>query len=420
MADQEDMTTDAGTEGAYTETVVEVVENRQRRVVFVTLISVLVLLLLLLVGSVIGMLYFTRGSGAPVEADLPEGITWVRSMYGWGETAETSLNKPTDVAVAPNGSIWTISSAQQIVGFNPDGSLKKLIQPVRGAGKGEVDTLEGIDVGPDGTIYVTDQGRKSVQRYNQDGEQLGEWGVNVPIEVAVSDDGELLAVTGLGSYGVLTDIQESTPTVVGTWGERGSGEDSFDLPHGIAFGDDASVFVSDTQNARVKALDRTGALLWVAGGDPVGISGSKETSETAIFQLPAGLTVDGRKRVVVVDPFGFNMTVLDSKTGKMIAQYGDYGSGDGLFAYPTGIDYDPDRDWFVVADTTNNRLQVLRIPGSGATPAAALRRNLNGPLWICCIPLFLLLVATVASILRRRARRAQEESREAHAGGTVA
>src|SRR5580698_9716947 len=33
--------------------------------------------------------------------------------------------------------------------------------------------------------------------------------------------------------------------------------------------------------------------------------------------------------------------------------------------YPTGIAYDKTRDWFAVADTSNNRVQIIRLPGTG-------------------------------------------------------
>ncbi|MDF1542328.1 MAG: NHL repeat-containing protein [Anaerosomatales bacterium] len=397
-------------EPVYTETIVEYVDNRQRKIVFGALIVVLGLLILLLAGSSYYVLYWTQGgSGAPAAGDLPEGLEWVRSIYGWGETADTSLSSPSDVAIAPDGSIWVISAAQMVVGFNPDGTLKQVIHPERGFERGQVDTLEGITVGPDGVIYVTDQGKGSIERFEQDGTWIGQWPANLPIEIT-SDGSDRLGVTGEGGFGVLRVLGD-TAEILGSWGRRGTGETEFDLPHGVAFGADGKVFVSDTHNARVKALDQNGEVLWITEGTPRRFSESMEATTTSVFQLPSGMTVDASGRVVVVDPFGFNITVLDSETGSTIGQYGDYGVTDGLFAYPTGIDYDEDRDWFAVADTANNRVQVVRIPGSGGSPLAALRRNLVGPVWVCCIPLFLLLILLVAAVLRRRARGRQDDER---------
>jgi len=170
-----------------------------------------------------------------------------------------------------------------------------------------------------------------------------------------------LAVTAEGGLAVLT---ENADTVISKWGSRGFGDDQFDLPHGVVFGPDGTVYVSDTQNQRVKAIAPNGKVLWTSGTARRAASAGA-SSTASPFSLPAGLTMDGAGRLVLVDPFGFKIFVLDSKTGKVLETYGEYGEADGFFAYPTGVDYDPGRDWFVVADTANNRLQILTIPGSG-------------------------------------------------------
>ncbi len=355
----------------YTETVVEYVDNRERKGIFAALVAVLVLLVLVLAGSIFAIFYFSRGTGAPSSAKSADGMVWVRSIYGWGTTQDQSLIAPADAAFAPDGSIWTISRAQTIAGFNPDGSVKKLIAPKRGVEVGQVDTLEGIAVDRRGTIYVTDQGvAGKLTSFKESGEFVGSIPATFPIEIT-TDDTNKLGITGKGFYGILA-VDGTNVSRVGAWGERGKGVESFDLPHGIAFGQNGVVFVSDTQNKRVKAYDKAGKLLWVTGG-PVTAKGSAQPTATAnVFELPTGLTVDGKGRVVVTDAFKFNITALDPKNGKVLGQWGDYGQNDGAFAYPTGIDYDKRHDWFVVADTANDRLQIVRLPGSGGTPASAL------------------------------------------------
>lgn len=396
-------------EPLYTETVVEYVDNRQRKVVFAALVALLVLLALILIGSAVAVVRLTDGGASkPTEEELPEGLDWVRSIYGWGETADTSLASPTDVAIADDGTIWVVSAAQMIVGFNPDGSLKQLIRPERGFGDGQVNTLEGITIGPDGTLYVTDQGKGSIEQFSQDGTWLGNLPAEFPIEVA-SDGDDRIAVTGRGSFGILKLVDEGAE-VIRVVGARGKGDDQFDLPHGIAFGEDGSVFISDTHNARVAAYDENGTRLWVTEGAPKRIEESKDASTSAEFQLPAGMTIDGNGRVVLVDPFGFNISVLEPESGDVLGRYGDFGSNDGLFAYPTGIDYDERHDWFAVADTANHRVQIVRIPGSGGSALATVRRSTVGPVWICCLPLFVLLALVVVRFLRRRTMGLAEEA----------
>jgi len=114
--------------------------------------------------------------------------------------------------------------------------------------------------------------------------------------------------------------------------------------------------------------------------------------------------------------------VLDSKTGKIVkltgkngkpgrsAVFGDYGQTDGLFAYPTGVSYDPTRDWFAVADTANNRVQILRLPESGGNPASRLIGAFRLPMCIFCLPLLFLLAAVIVAVARRRQERAADEA----------
>ena len=84
-------------------------------------------------------------------------------------------------------------------------------------------------------------------------------------------------------------------------------------------------------------------------------------------------------------------------------------NGCGL-AYPTGIAYDRNRDWFAVADTSNNRIQILRIPDSGGSILAPAIGAFRLPMCLFCIPWLLWLAAIIYSVLRRR--RQNEEPAE--------
>jgi len=127
----------------------------------------------------------------------------------------------------------------------------------------------------------------------------------------------------------------------------------------------------------------------------------------ALFWLPTGVTTDGNGRVVVTDAFKYQIIVLDGETGEKVAEYGDFGTADGLFNNPSAIAYDAERDYFVVADTDNNRLQVVRIEGSSNSAiTAAFKRLFDRPVWICCLPFLILLIAAIVVwFTRRRGKR---------------
>ncbi len=382
-------------------TVVEEVSNKRQVGI---LIAALVLLLLLLIGLVTAVLVLTRGRGAPSAESMPKGITWVRSIYGWGNTAATQLNSPVDAAVAPDGTIWVTNRARQIVGFNPDGTLKRLIEPTYGKGPGMAYALEGIDVGADGIIYVADAGRNRVMEFDSDtGEFIGEYGVEYPAEVAKDDINDQLAVTSSAGVAYL-GFSGDQVKLIKAIGSRGSGENQFDLPHGVAFGDDGTLYIADTQNQRVMAVNKAGKTLWTTGAKQIA-DATGAAKGKGPFQLPSGITIDGKGRLVLIDPFEFKAFVLNPRTGKVLAGYGEQGEDDGSFSYPTGIDYDRDRDWFAVADTANNRVQIIRLPGTGGPATAGIRRAFDRPIWLMLVPFILLIVGGIILFMQSRKRR---------------
>jgi sugar lactone lactonase YvrE len=389
----------------YTEQVIEYVDNRRQRAV---LIALLILLFLLLLGVAYWVFALTRPAGQPTKSQLPSGMTWVRSIYGWGNKPDQALASPSDVAMGPDGTIWTISGHHEIIGFNPDGSAKRVIYPKVGV------SLEGIAVAENGDLFIADFGGM-VYQFKPDGTLVSSWKVQLPNEVDVR--GGKIAVAAANGVAVFT----ADDKILAQWGSRGSGNDQFDLPHGILLGPDGAIYVSDTHNRRVRAFSSAGRMTWSAGTGPRAASQDWRSPDasSSLFELPSGLTMDGAGRLVVVDPFKFQVIVLDAKTGKQarengdtgkLAVYGDYGLEDGLFAYPTGIAYDKTRDWFAVADTGNNRIQIIRIPGSGGSRLAPLIGGFRWPMCIFCLPLILLLIAAIVAATRRRRERLLEET----------
>lgn len=397
-------------EAAYTETVVEYVGNRRLRAV---LGIILVLAFLALLGLGYAVLSLTRGAAEPEETAIPSGMEWVRSIYGWGNEPDEALFAPTDVDIAPNGTIWVVTGHDTLAGFNPDGSVDKVIKPEG------VASMETIAVAENGDLYVADYGGQILQ-FSSDGEPLDKWSVQLPQGVDVTD-GSQIAVSSNAGVAVFTPDGQ----ILAQWGTRGSGEDQFDLPHAILIGEDGRLFVADTQNRRVRAFTPQGRLIWSTGITPdrsqEGSGDFRNPENTqGPFSIPSGLAFNGKGQIAVVDPFKFTITVLDPESGEIVkltgangepgrqAVFGDFGQADGLFAYPTGIAYDQARDWFAVADTANNRVQILRLPESGGSPVAPVIAAFRLPMLIFFVPLLLLLLAIILAILRRRKKRQLE------------
>jgi DNA-binding beta-propeller fold protein YncE len=394
------LTPDGDDDLYYEETVVEYRDNRRTRRLLAAALAVLVLLMA-------GMGYFivrtARPVGAPQAADLPAGITWIRSIYAWGTSADQMLTVPTDVAFGADGTVWTLAGKHVIAGFTPDGQPRRVIRPPVGRGAGQVTSLEGIAVAEDGTIYVTDFGRNMVMVFSQEGAFLREWGVQSPLSVDVR--GERVAISAANGIALC----ETDGKLIAKWGGRGPEPGKVDLPHGIVIGSDGNVYVADTQNRRVQAFDSSGRVLWTKGvGRSTSLSSQEATATEGgvlqSIQLPAGIAEDAAGRLLVADAFEFKVLVLDPKRqGLLVGSYGEMGSEDGQFAYPTGVAFDPVRDVVAVADTTNNRVQIIRLPGTGGSAVRrAVATATDSPTWLCLIPVILLVIAALLWLRERR------------------
>jgi hypothetical protein len=374
-------------------------------------------IILLLAGLTVLGFFFVRmlqPPGTP-EQETAGGMVWVRSIYGFGPAKDEQLLEPTAVAIAPNGDIYANDPQRaRVMRFASDGAFKALIHTGGGGtGPGQFKRPGSIRTDTDGNLYIADYTAGKIIVFDDQNRFVREWGVDGASGLRISGD----TVYVLARSQVLAFSKSGERQ--GSFGRAGRAAGELDAYQGIAF-DGSRIYVADALNKRVQAFDQKGALIWAnptpaaTGSQPSEVSTNTiEASQTPEAQmpydLPQDLVLDGAGRLVVIDAFKFQMIVVDRKNGNVIAKYGDYGSRDGQFFYPTGIDYDPQRDWFAIADTRNDRIQIVRIPDSGETPQAAAKRLMTSPYRYCALPLLLLVLAVVVTVVtRRRTREARQ------------
>jgi DNA-binding beta-propeller fold protein YncE len=296
--------------------------------------------------------------------------------------------------------------------------MVRIVNLPQGEGDGEIQSIEGIAFDADGNLFVADYGNAKVLKVLPTGKVDGEVLVSFVQKVAVNDDRLVVgSVRGVAVFGL------ANGELIAQWGGRGKQLEEFDSVRGVAFGEDGSIFASDSLNRRVKAYSPEGRILW-SFPDTETVETARKLDELTTedratisaeipFELPQGLTVDAAGRIVLVDAFKSRISTLDPRDGEVLGTYGRDGSNDGNFVYPTDIAYDSARDQFVVADTGNNRLQVLRIEGSGGGPLRVAGRLKGQPVWVCCFPLTLLLVLVTMAALKSRRQKTEREHEEA-------
>jgi len=218
-----------------------------------------------------------------------------------------------------------------------------------GSGTGYFATPFGVAVGPDGTVYVTDEGNNRVQKFDANGRFLGEWPTGVdttPTGIAIDETGVVYValhhihkVARYTTSGILLD----------TFGTPAVGPGQLAYPVGIALGT-GKVYVANSYDGSIGIFDPSGIPLgrWGNGGAPV-------------VTTPWGLAIDSAQNVYVSDFDGGYVARLSSN-GTVLARLGTYGSGDGMFRYPSGIRFDAAGDLYVV-DGGNDRIQKLTSSG---------------------------------------------------------
>ncbi len=366
-------------------------------------------LLVLLIVALCAVSYFFVRILLPAGAPEPVveqggGLTWVRSIYGFGPSRDEQLLGPTDVAVAPNGRIHvTDPQRARVLTFNPDGTFAGIIHTgAGGTGRGQLGRPGSIACDADGNVYIADELNGKIIVFDKRARFVREWPVPGIANVDIAGDtlyaragGEVVAFTfdGVERFRI---------------GQRGRGPGAVLEPVGGITADDERIYVADALNQCIKAFDREGSLAWVLPSSAVTTSGApapgipQSRPATDAIDLPQGLVLDRAGNLVVVDAFSFKIVRIDSGTGEALASFGRDGRKDGTFMYPSGIAYDAHRDWFVIADTANDRVQIVHLPGSGGGVPQAIRRGLSSPFRACGIPLLALIGALAVIALTRR------------------
>ncbi len=174
-----------------------------------------------------------------------------------------------------------------------------------------------------------------------------------PYDVAVTASGEILV---LDTYNHRLVRLSATGVLLGIVGSEGSGEGFLRFPRGVCVGADDHIYVADTQNHRVQVFSPAGAPLSV-------LDGSNDTNGFE-FASPGDVAFDIGGRMYVADSANHRVQVFSSNL-VFLAAYkppsGQMGSGPGQLRSPQGVWPSLDGYGVYVADTWNNRVQLLNI-----------------------------------------------------------
>ncbi len=298
----------------------------------------------------------------------------------------------------------------------------------------------GVAVATDGSVFVTDGEQNRLYRIAPDGAtKVVAENLSTPSAVALSPDGTLV-VADTGSHTIKrVDTQSGSATIIaGASGRAGFADGDgaqalFDGPIGVAVGADGTIFVADTYNDRVRAIDARGAVRTLSGGSEPGFADAADGAQ-ARFHTPCGIAVLPDGALVVADTGNHRLRRVElNGSVSTIAGTGEAGGQDGvlstaLFNQPVGLAVDKDGTIYV-ADAGVSALracifkfipQVVTLAGAhlnGLKDGAPSEARLNVSSGVAVAPDGALIVAdtgnrVVRAILREGEERGHEITRE--------
>jgi sugar lactone lactonase YvrE len=298
------------------------------------------------------------GAQAPCPGAAP-ACPWVAASQV-GQSAGGVLRFPQAIAIGPDGNVYVGDQGSHVVQvFTPEGQFLRTVG-VPGQRPGQLSAVGALAVADDGSLLVAD-GRNRIDRFHPGGSLLNSWGSSG------SGVGQFLFGGGRGNdagaggglataKGMLYVADSGNNriqrfTVQGTQASVILPPGELSHPKGLAV-KGTRLYIADDQRHRILVTDTGGRILRSVGGG----SGSKPGQ----LNFPYGVAVDPQGRLFVADNVNHRIVRFSTaSTGYAYkARWGSYGRGPGQLAFVRGLAVDRSGNVYV-ANTGNDRVDVF-------------------------------------------------------------
>lgn len=211
----------------------------------------------------------TKNAGDCREFGYEADDHWAKCPTGW------HWNEATAVATDSHDRVYVFNRGDHpLMIFDRGGTF------LASWGEGLFVRPHGICIGPDDSVYLTDDADHTVRKFTPDGQLLLTLGTSgkhsdtgatsmdfrtivragppfhYPCNVAIAPAGEIYVCDGYGN----ACVHKFSPDgrLLFSWGAPGNGPSQFHIPHGIAVDREGVVYVADRENSRIQLFTPKG------------------------------------------------------------------------------------------------------------------------------------------------------------------
>ena len=283
-----------------------------------------------------------------------------------GQRGGGVLRFPQAVAVGPDGAVYVTDQGSHLVQqFAPDGTWLRDIGTA-GTRPGELSAIGAVAVTSDNQVVVADGASNRIVRFDSTGGLIDSWGGNGTalgkFHFGAGGGNDAAAGGGIAAAGTtLYIVDTGNDRVVRFNAQGGNGAEivppgTLANPRGVAVRG-SRMLVADDQHHRVAAFDTGGHLLASVG--------SGQGAGPGQLNFPYGVSIDPQGRVFVADDMNQRIVRYSTPATKYQykARWGSYGTQPGNLAYPRGLATNNAGELFV-ANTGNDRIDVFDASGT--------------------------------------------------------
>lgn len=279
----------------------------------------------------------TSASGSYDFQNVPPGTYFLSIGISAPLVVTAPYNYPAAVIIGYTGTTTTIHFGI----FDTSGDL------LEGFGDITSISLEGMDIAPNGNIYMSDSAFDLVRIFDTSGNEIGLLGsageLTNPGGIAIEDNGNIFVANNNDQIFKF----DSNGVFLFSFGSEGNGPGELNSPRGLAIDSQGNLLVADGNNNRIEKFDSSGNYLetLISGGVTNGF-----------VRLPFDVTVDQVGNIVVADTGNDRVQIFDPN-GTWLRTVGSSGNGDAQLLRPRSA-YVNSSGFVFVTDTYHNRIQI--------------------------------------------------------------